>query len=123
MLVEDQDDVAAYAESVLSECGYTIIRAADAGAALKLLDTDQHFDLLFTDLIMPGGMNGVLLAREAQRRNPGLPVLLTTGFAESSIDRTDETGSEFDIIQKPYKRSELITKVRRTIDSKAEASR
>jgi CheY-like chemotaxis protein len=112
LLVEDQDDVAAFAESVLSEYGYTPIRAADAQAALQLLDTDGPFDLLFTDLIMPGGMNGVLLAREAQRRHPGLPVLLTTGFADTSIDRTDEAGSAFDVLHKPYKRLELLRRVR-----------
>ena len=84
--------------------------------ALELLDGAGTIDLLFSDLIMPGGMNGVMLAREVKRRRPRMRVLLTTGYAESSIERVDARGAEFELIQKPYKRSELATKVRRVID-------
>jgi CheY-like chemotaxis protein/anti-sigma regulatory factor (Ser/Thr protein kinase) len=116
LVVEDQVDVADYAEAVLNEFGYTVRRAADAREALTLLDGEEGVDLLFSDLIMPGGMNGVMLAREVKQRRPRIRVLLTTGYAESSIERVDARGAEFDLIQKPYKRSELATKVRQVID-------
>ncbi|USU05574.1 histidine kinase famiy protein [Sphingomonadaceae bacterium OTU29LAMAA1] len=116
LVVEDQVDVGDYAETVLSEFGYTVLRADNANEALTLLDGSGHIDLLFSDLIMPGGMNGVMLAREVKRRRPKMRVLLTTGYAESSIERVDARGAEFDLIQKPYKRSELATKVRQVLE-------
>ena len=116
LVVEDQPDVADYAETVLTEFGYSVLRAGNADEALALLDGTPHVDLLFSDLIMPGGVNGVMLAREVRRRRPRMRVLLTTGYAESSIERVDARGAEFDLIQKPYKRAELATKVRQVID-------
>ncbi|MEH3107457.1 MAG: histidine kinase famiy protein [Sphingomonas fennica] len=116
LVVEDQIDVGDYAETVLSEFGYTVLRADNASQALELLDGAGKIDLLFSDLIMPGGMNGVMLAREVKRRRPNMNVLLTTGYAESSIERVDTRGAEFELIQKPYKRIELATKVRQVID-------
>ncbi|WP_375273068.1 histidine kinase famiy protein [Sphingomonas sp.] len=117
LVVEDQVDVGDYAEAVLTEFGYSVLRADNADAALELLNgTGERIDLLFSDLIMPGGMNGVMLAREVKRRRPRINVLLTTGYAESSIERVDARGAEFELIQKPYKRTELATKVRRVID-------
>ncbi len=65
---------------------------------------------------MPGGMNGVVLAREARRRQPRLKVLLATGYAEASLERTDVGGSEFEILNKPYRRTELIRRVRAILD-------
>jgi PAS domain S-box-containing protein len=117
LIVEDRSDVAELARSILHDHGYVVEIAANAKDALDRLDKDrQRFDLLFSDLIMPGGMNGVLLAREARRRQPRLKILLTTGFAEASIERTDAGGNEFDIINKPYRRMELIQRVRRALD-------
>ncbi|MGF7154403.1 histidine kinase famiy protein [Novosphingobium gossypii] len=116
LVVEDQIDVGDYAETVLAEFGYTVLRADNAKEALELLDGAGKIDLLFSDLIMPGGMNGVMLAREVKQRRPRMRVLLTTGYAESSIERVDARGAEFELIQKPYKRTELATKVRQVID-------
>ncbi len=116
LVVEDQVDVGDYAETVLTEFGYTVLRAENASEALELLDGADTIDLLFSDLIMPGGMNGVMLAREVKRRRPNMNVLLTTGYAESSIERVDARGAEFELIQKPYKRTELATKVRQVLD-------
>ena len=96
-----------------------MLRAENASEALEVLDGADAIDLLFSDLIMPGGMNGVILAREVKRRRPNMNVLLTTGYAESSIERVDARGAEFELIQKPYKRTELATKVRQVIDGPA----
>ena len=114
LLVEDQADVGDYAEEVLLGLGYTVLRAANAREALVRLEA-ARIDLLFTDLIMPGGMNGVMLAQEVRRRRPGMRVLLTTGYAESSIERVDARGASFDLIEKPYKGGELATRVRRAL--------
>nr|WP_210317668.1 histidine kinase famiy protein [Salinarimonas ramus] len=116
LVVDDRIEVADLAESILSDFGYTILRAANAREALDVLDGTRGVDLLFSDLIMPGGMNGVMLAREARRRRPKLRILLTTGYAEASLERRDAGGAEFDVLDKPYRRSELVRMVRRVLD-------
>ncbi len=116
LVVDDREDVAELACSILEEFGYHVHVAHTGRNALDLLDGGEHVDLLFSDLIMPGGMNGVTLAREAKRRQPRLKVLLTTGYAEASIERTDAGGTEFEMIAKPYRRLELSRKVRLVLD-------
>ncbi|OAS20085.1 hybrid sensor histidine kinase/response regulator [Methylobacterium platani] len=116
LVVDDRRDVAELARAILRDFGYTTLLATDGRQALELLDGGDKVDLLFSDLIMPGGMNGVMLAREARRRQPRLKVLLTTGYAEASLERTDAGGSEFEIINKPYRRMELARRVRAVLD-------
>ncbi|SFU85851.1 PAS domain S-box-containing protein [Methylobacterium sp. 174MFSha1.1] len=116
LVVDDRTDVAETARVILDDFGYTVLVAHGAEEALDLLDSSGKVDLLFSDLIMPGGMNGVLLARAARERQPRIKVLLTTGYAEASIERTDAGGSEFEIINKPYRRMELARRVRLTLD-------
>jgi PAS domain S-box-containing protein len=116
LVVDDRRDVAELARAILRDFGYTTLLATDGRQALDLLDGGDKVDLLFSDLIMPGGMNGVMLAREARRRQPRLKVLLTTGYAEASLERTDAGGSEFEIINKPYRRMELARRVRAVLD-------
>ncbi|MGH1571461.1 hybrid sensor histidine kinase/response regulator [Methylobacterium sp. P31] len=116
LIVDDREDVAELARTILRDFGYTTLTASNAREALEILDSSERVDLLFTDLIMPGGMNGVLLAREARRRQPKLKVLLATGYAEASLERTDIGGSEFDLLNKPYRRTELVRRVRAILD-------
>ncbi|TNC14172.1 PAS domain-containing protein [Methylobacterium terricola] len=116
LVVDDRRDVAELARAILRDFGYTTLMATDGRQALELLDGGDKVDLLFSDLIMPGGMNGVMLAREARRRQPRLKVLLTTGYAEASLERTDAGGTEFEIINKPYRRMELARRVRAVLD-------
>ncbi|MEE7503246.1 hybrid sensor histidine kinase/response regulator [Methylobacterium sp. C33D] len=116
LIVDDREDVAELARTILRDFGYTTLVASNAREALEILDSSEKVDLLFTDLIMPGGMNGVLLAREARRRQPKLKVLLATGYAEASLERTDIGGSEFDLLNKPYRRTELVRRVRAILD-------
>lgn len=116
LVVEDRDDVAELARMILEDLGYRVRRAANAKQALDMLSVHPDIDLLFSDLIMPGEMNGVALAREARRRRRSLKVLLTTGYAEASLERTDAGGTEFDLLNKPYGRSELARKVRVVLD-------
>lgn len=117
LVVEDRPDVAELAKLVLEDYGYTAQITFNASEALRVLrENEQPFDLLFTDLIMPGGMNGVMLAREVKRLHPGMKILLTTGYAENSLERTDIGGSEFEVISKPYIPNDLARKIRRVLD-------
>ncbi|KQP58501.1 histidine kinase [Methylobacterium sp. Leaf399] len=116
LIVDDRDDVAELARTILRDFGYTTLTARNGREALDILDQTETVDLLFTDLIMPGGMNGVTLAREARRLRPRLKVLLTTGYAEAAIERTDADGAEFDLLNKPYRRTDLIRRIRAVLD-------
>ncbi|WP_122861196.1 response regulator, partial [Pseudomonas viridiflava] len=116
LIVEDRPDVAELAKMVLDDYGYASDIVLNAREALKKFESGSTYDLLFTDLIMPGGMNGVMLAREVKRRYPKIKVLLTTGYAESSIERTDIGGSEFDVVSKPCMPHDLARKVRQVLD-------
>ncbi|PZO82385.1 MAG: hybrid sensor histidine kinase/response regulator [Mesorhizobium amorphae] len=116
LVVDDRPEVADLAETILMDYGYRILKASNGREALEVLDQAERVDMLFSDLIMPGGMNGVMLAREAKRRQPRLKVLLTTGYAEASLERQDAGGTEFDVLNKPYRRLELARKVREVLD-------
>jgi CheY-like chemotaxis protein len=107
LVVDDRPDVAEVAAMTLQQGGYNTIVAHGAHDALEALSRHPEIELLFTDLIMPGGMNGVMLAQEARRRKPHLRVLLTTGYADTSIARNDLDGTEFPVLHKPYQAIEL----------------
>ena len=116
LLVEERHDVREMARAILVNLGYTVFVAKDGLAGLSILAERSGIDLLFTDILLPGGLNGVEVAREARRRDSRLKVLLTTGYAEASIERTDAGGREFDVLNKPYGRLELSRKVRVVLD-------
>jgi signal transduction histidine kinase/ActR/RegA family two-component response regulator len=100
LLVEDDDTVAALVTEMVTELGYEPTRAANAAAALDILDKDNSLELVFSDMVMPGSMNGLDLAREIGRRRPGLPVLLTTGFSEAA---TAAAAEGVRLLVKPYR--------------------
>jgi PAS domain S-box-containing protein len=116
LVVEDRPEVGDLAQAFLEDYGYKVLRALSGREALDVLEKHGQVDMLFSDLIMPGGMNGVVLAREARRRQPRLKILLTTGYAEASVERVEAGGSEFEIINKPYRWQELGRKVRMVLD-------
>jgi nitrogen-specific signal transduction histidine kinase/ActR/RegA family two-component response regulator len=99
LLVEDDPDVAALTRELLTTLGFSVIRVASAEAALGALADARTIDLVLTDVMMPGGISGLELAREIRRRYPSLAILLTTGYVESLGAMQDE---EFDILLKPY---------------------
>lgn len=111
LLVEDSEDVRHLANSYLRSLGYRVLVAQSGEEALALLDQHQHVDLLFTDIIMPGGMNGLVLADKVKQRLPKLPVLLTTGYMDE-IARQGEQTSEMNILTKPYRQGDLVNRVR-----------
>lgn len=114
LVVEDNEDVRAVAVRQLTELGYEVIEAPNAGAALDVIRQDAEIDLLFTDVVMPGGMTGDALAREARKLRPALKTLFTSGFAHAAIQNGAEP-SEIPLgsmLSKPYRKHELAQRVR-----------
>lgn len=105
LLVEDDEEVAALVGEMLDELGYQVIRAGSAAAALGALANGRAIDVVFSDIMMPGGMNGVELAREIHKRRGDLPILLTSGYSEAAKQAADAQGIK--ILRKPYELSEL----------------
>ncbi|MEO6409925.1 MAG: ATP-binding protein [Burkholderiaceae bacterium] len=117
LVVEDDDALRAHATEMLRELGYRVLEAADGAAGLALLATDAGVDLLFTDVVMPGGMNGRQLADEAARRNPELRVLFTTGYTRNAIIHHGRLDAGTELLTKPYSFDELASKVRQLLDT------
>lgn len=116
----DRPKVAALSREMLEGLGYTVHVAGSAKKALDLQRQHQNdwtSDLLFSDLIMPGDMNGFGLAQEMCKRLPHVRILLTTGYARSSDGVNKSEGSEFEILKKPYRLSDLTRRVRRVLDT------
>jgi PAS domain S-box-containing protein len=113
LVVEDDPSVRRSVMIILDMMGYGIREAEDANAALAILDRDVGIDLIFTDVVMPGGMSGVDLAREAVHRRANLKVLLTSGYAEETLAKADPSGTGFALLRKPYSNVQL----RETIQS------
>ena len=112
LLVEDDADVRAFALSQLLAFGYTVIEAGDGPSALSILEQRSDIDLLFTDVVMPGGMSGRVLADAANRLHPQLRVLYTSGYTENAIVHHGRLDEGARLLGKPYRRSELDRAVR-----------
>ena len=111
LLVEDEADVQAVAGAMLSEFGFRVLTAMDGVSALAILEGAEDISVLFSDVVMPGGMNGVELAQAVQTLRPGLPILLTTGYAAGQLE-ADDGGGRWPVIRKPYDADELAAAVR-----------
>jgi signal transduction histidine kinase/CheY-like chemotaxis protein len=105
LLVEDDEEVAALVSEMLNQLGYEVIRATSATSALGALANGRAVDVVFSDIMMPGGMNCVELAREIRRRRHDLPVLLTSGYAEAAKLAAEAQGVK--ILPKPFRLPEL----------------
>lgn len=117
LLVEDHEDLRAYSSAVLRELGYTVLDAANGRIALDLLQAHDDIALLFTDVVMPEGIDGRQLAEEAQRRRPGIKVLYTTGYTRNAIVHNGRLDPGVNLISKPFTYRELAEKVRRLLDT------
>ena len=112
LVVEDNADVREVAVALLENLGYTVLEAENGRSALAVLKTDQTVDLLFTDIVMPGGMDGTDLARAARMMRPNLPVVFATGYAEAAMVHEGDFITADNLVTKPYRRSELAAKLR-----------
>ena len=119
LVVEDRPEVSELARDMLEGLGYRVHVADSGRAALELvrsLPPDRVPDLLFSDVVMPGGINGYTLAREVRRLLPSVHVLLTTGYDRDMGNIDQVAPSEFDILKKPYRLSDLALRVRMALD-------
>ncbi|MEA2983378.1 MAG: hypothetical protein QOF09_5201, partial [Alphaproteobacteria bacterium] len=115
LVVEDDEALRSYTTEILAELGYRVLAAPNGSSALDMLENSQ-IDLLFTDVVMPGGMNGRQLADEAVRRRPGLKVLFTTGYTRNAIVHHGRLDAGVQMIGKPFSFHELGAKVRTLLD-------
>ena len=119
LVVEDDAEVRRVAVNQLMALGYRVIEAEDGKAALELLRQDPPIDLLFTDVVMPGGMSGPDLAREARKVRAALKVLLTSGYAEAALlGNAAGIGELGSLLSKPYRKNDLARKVREVLRPK-----
>ncbi len=116
LLVDDNDAVRRTAARQLRDLGYDVIEAINGPEALRHLQTGPRIDLLFSDVVMPGGLSGFDLATRAGELFPDLKVLLVTGFAEAAVRNTTAPGQSIALMSKPYRRQELAERIRALLD-------
>ena len=116
LVVEDNPALLRVAQTMLASLGYHVLTAADGQGALALLDGSPQIDLLFTDLVLPRGMNGAVLARQATDRHPDLKVLYTSGYADDAGPHNDNAVRTARLVPKPYRKALLAQHVRQALD-------
>jgi len=115
MVVEDDALVRNFVSGQLQDLGYRTVGAATGPAALSLVEDGQPFDLLFTDVIMPGGMSGHDLAEKVRTLRPGVKVLYTSGYTDNAIVHQGRLDPGVLLLTKPYRKSQLATMIRRAL--------
>ncbi len=118
LVVEDDEALRLYTVEILSDLGYSVLEAASAAAALEIIGRGPDIDLLFTDIVMPGGMNGRQLGDEAMRQKPKLKVLFTTGYTANAIVHHGRLDPDVELISKPFTYETLGRKIRTILDTK-----
>jgi two-component system NtrC family sensor kinase len=118
LIVEDDDGVRQYASEILRDLNYQVIEAKDSATALRLLDADKKFDLLLTDVVLPG-KNGRELADEVERRRPETKVIFMTGYSRNAIVHHGRLDPGTELIQKPLIERVLARKIRQVLDSRS----
>ena len=117
LLVEDDEGVRSYSSGVLRELGYRVIEASDASTALAALYDQPEIHLLFTDVVLPGGVHGGKLAEEIRKRRPGVRVLFTSGYTRNAIVHDGRLDPGVQLVTKPFTYEELADHVRRALDA------
>jgi CheY-like chemotaxis protein len=116
LVTEDDPFVRSYAITCLQSLGYSVVMAANGTEALEKLTAGVKVDLLFTDIVMPGSINGWELAERAQALRPGLKVLFTSGYALETLIERGRMHSEAAVLNKPYRKAELARRLRDILD-------
>ncbi|MGY3621430.1 cache domain-containing protein [Bradyrhizobium sp. USDA 10063] len=110
LIVEDNEDLLEATSAMLATCGYRISCARNGMDALRILQSGQDFELLLSDIVMPNGMSGVELAREARKLSKDIKILLASGYAADVLERHNAVG-EFPIVEKPFRLAELARRL------------
>ena len=116
LVVEDEDQVRAIVAGQLSSLGYTVVEASNGEAALGKLHTGPAFDLLLTDVIMPGPVNGKALASEAARMYPEMRVLFMSGYSDDAISTLGVLNPGVSLLSKPFRKVDLAIAVRHAVE-------
>jgi PAS domain S-box-containing protein len=116
LLVEDNVEVRQVTASRLAELGYSVIDVDGGPAAIEILKSGQAVDVVFSDIVMAGGMSGFDVAQWVHTNRPGLKMLLTSGYADEALRVQDRQAAGLKILRKPYNRSELARAIRQTLD-------
>jgi CheY-like chemotaxis protein len=122
LLVEDEEGVRNFGAEILEELGYRVLTAEHGVAALAVLDAHPELALLFTDVVLTGPMNGRMLADEAARRRPNLPVLFTTGYTSDAIIHHGRLDEGINFIGKPFTAAALAQAIRQALDQVVHAT-
>jgi two-component system CheB/CheR fusion protein len=117
LVVEDDPRVRRVTVRRLTDLGFTVLEAENGEAALEVLEREQNIDLLFSDLLMPGGMSGGDLARETLRLRPEIKILLTSGYPSDAAVQKGWLDEGAQLLIKPYSRTELIESIRNILDA------
>jgi NO-binding membrane sensor protein with MHYT domain/nitrogen-specific signal transduction histidine kinase/CheY-like chemotaxis protein len=107
LLTEDDPSVAGIVEVMLADLGHRVVCAANAEEALRVLKSDASIDVLLSDVVMPGGINGVELAKQAEQLRPGIKILLSSGYAGETLEQSLALGGDWPFLRKPYLANEL----------------
>lgn len=121
LVVEDDEDVRGFSVNSLRELGYVVFEAVDAASGLDILTRESGIHLLFTDLGLPGGMDGRMLAQRAQQMRPSLKVLITTAYAGGALMREGRLDPDVELLSKPFSFMALATRIREVLDRGAES--
>ncbi|MCZ6859492.1 MAG: response regulator [Alphaproteobacteria bacterium] len=116
LVIEDNESVREIPVTILRDQGYNVVEAGDGQEAIKHLKDGPPIDLLFTDVVLPGGMNGIEIAEQAKELKPNIKVLYTTGYADSAIVHHGKLDSGVTLVTKPYRRADLLEKIRAVLD-------
>jgi CheY-like chemotaxis protein len=117
LVVEDDALVRRYVITQIQSLGYKTLEASRASEALEIIDSSNAIDLLFTDVIMPGSLNGRQLVDEALVRRPGLKTLFTSGYTENAIVHHGRLDTGVLLLTKPYRKFDLARMIRRALES------
>lgn len=116
LVVEDDPDYRRTAATILRNAGYDVVVAETGAQATEFLQMEVNFDLIFSDIVLPGGMTGEEVARQARKMNPAIKILLTTGYFDGPIPEGDRSVGGAPLLRKPYGRSSLLESVRTILD-------
>jgi CheY-like chemotaxis protein len=116
LVVEDDESVQQTIVAMLKSLGYRVLTAGDGPSALRVFETNGQVDLLLTDVIMPGKLNGPALAREAIKRQPALRILYMSGYTENAFASGSVQDTEIDWLAKPFTKADLARKIRSILD-------
>lgn len=116
LVAEDDEEVRNTVVEMLGDLGYAVVKARDAGAALTIIESGIHIDLLFTDVVMPGPLRSPELAKQAKARQPHIAVLFTSGYTENSIVHGGRLDAGVELLSKPYTREAMARKLRSVLD-------